>query len=265
VSYSPDGKLLAVTRVADKEKPPLDQAAPQLQVMTTEGKQERQLGSNMGPLFRWFPDSQRLLAFQIKTKDKEGGDYFGQLVVVDVASGKQTALAEVQTDQQMFFDLSPDGKEAMLTARIAANAGARLPKTEAFENSLYRVDVDKRTVTESTRDKATDFAIYSPDGKHVLIGEETDGFDFTGQQITIADPQLGTFTTVARDAHKSMSIGGEGIVYPVWYDDKTILYFVERANYGTEGKSLSLTMVGVDGENKKCVQPLIDLVAVQSP
>lgn len=260
VRYSPDGKNLGVVKISEKKRPPLDDTLPELQLVSVDRGTSKLLSYNVSHLCRWFKDSKRILTLHVESKDKKTSHFSGHMVSIDVATGKATNLAAITTQKEHFFDISPDNKKVLFTALQAGKPGEKLPKIERGDLKLYELDVASGAIRKI--DKKADYAIYSPDGKQVLIGTAPEGFSFDTLNIEIADAALKAFTVVARDAHKEFSIGGGGIIYPGWQSNSKIYYFVERKIYGTEGKGLYLTMVGADGKGRRVVQPIIDAAAV---
>jgi hypothetical protein len=257
VLYSPDGANLGIVQMSQKEDPGFKDKVPELYLVPAKGGEAKKVADKVGALFRWFPDSKRVLVFQLAKKDDQGR-FYGDGSVLDVGTGKATPLVAAAVPQGAFFDLSPDGKKALFTAYAAGKPGTDLTGTKSFDTQLYELDVAAGTVREVG--KKASFAIYSRDGKQVLLGTPPDGFSFDTQKLEVADAELKKFTTVAGDAYKALAIGG-GTTYPGWLDDKTVFYFVQKAVYGTEAKSVCLMTVGADGKGRRNVQPQIDTEA----
>jgi hypothetical protein len=259
VLYSPDGANLGIIQMSQKEDPQFKDKVPEFYLLPVKGGPAKKLADRVGVFFRWFPDSKRALVFALEKRD-EMGRYYGSLAILDVTSGKQTALAVAAVPQSFFFDLSPDGSKALFTAHATDKPGSDLSKTKEFGTKLFELDVNAGTTRKIAKDAT--YAIYSRDGKQVLLGTPPEGFSFDTLKLEVADAGLTKFTTVAPDAFKPMAMGG-GATFPGWLDDKTIFYFVQRAVYGTEGKSVHLVTVGIDGKGRRDVQPLIDTEAIR--
>ena len=258
VRYSPDGASIAITRGSEKEDPQFKERVPEVVVVAVKDGTTKVAARKVGVLFRWFADSKRLLVFELAKKD-ERGTYFGNLAIVDIAAGKSTPVVAAAVNTHCFFDLSPDNKKVLFTALRADKAGADVSKGNEFEAKLFELDVASGAVRKTER--TARYAIYSPDGKKVLLGTPPEGFALESLKLEIADAgDLTKAMTVASDAHMPLiTFGGEGVTFPGWVNDKTVFYFAEKRVYGTEGKSLTLMTVGADGKGRKCVQPLIDL------
>jgi Tol biopolymer transport system component len=254
VRYSPDGKTLAIVRMSDKEDPELKNQVPELYLVPAKGGESKMLARKVGQYLRWFADSKRLLIFELQKK--VDNNYLGSLAVMDVASGKTTPLASLVVSQTFHFDLSPDNKKALFTALRADKAGVDLGKGKEYAMKLFELDIAKGTVRKT--DKEATYAIYSPDGKQVLLGTPPQGFSFDSLKLEVADADVTKSTVIAPNAAMPMTLGGGGTIFPGWVDDKTVFYFVSKAVYGTEGKSLNLTTVGIDGKGRKNLQPAID-------
>jgi hypothetical protein len=258
VSYSPDGGNLAVIQMSEKEIEKFKSKMPELWLVPLAGTggAPKKLADFVGVYCRWLPDSKKLLTFQIDKKDEQG-NFSGNVVQIDL-DGKVTPLGAAMVNQSFHQDVSPDGKKLLLTAFAAGKVGDKLEKDKlAFSPKLYELDVAAGTWRKI--DKDARYAVYSRDGKQVLLATPPEGFVFDAVKLEVADADLKTFKTVVNDAFMPMSIGGEGRIFAGWMDDKTILFFVQKAVYGTEGKSLQLMTVGTDGKDRKNLQPHIDI------
>lgn len=254
--FSPDGSQLAITIASEKEDPDLKERVPEIQVVSTSGGKAKVAAKKVGLFTRWFSDSKRLLVFEVQKKD-DSGKYYGNISTVDVSSGKATKLASAVVEQQFYFDLSPDNKQVSFIAYSAGKGGATLPEPESFEKTLFQLDVAGGKLTETK--KAASYAIYSPDGKSLLMGVPAGGFSFDSVVLEVAsaaDPKTGV--TVAKKVYKPISFGTSAGTFPGWADNDTVYYFVQKEVYGSEAKSVNLVLVGKDGAKRKNVQPLID-------
>lgn len=258
--FSPDGKQLAISRVAKDKKPPLKDAAPTIDLIDLESGSKTSLGDNLGHLCHWFSNSKRMLVFKIDSKT-ENDDFQGNLSVMDIATKRITPLVAMVASDKMYFDLSPDDSKVLFTAKAATKGGQPLDAPESSDMRLFEVDVATRAIRR-IRNEAR-YAIYSPNGKQVLVGGPTDGFSFDELKLEVADANLEKFVEVTSHAHMPLSFGGEGVLFPGWVGDGRISYFAQRIVYGTEGKSLHLVTVGADGKDRKFVQPMIDAEALR--
>lgn len=258
-TWSPDGQRIALTRVAQDKVAPLDESLPELHVVTVASGEKKQLSPNVSLLVRWFPDSKAVLSFRIDRKDTEDNLYRGGLVSLDVVSGESKTLAAVAGTKDVFFDLSPDGKTILFTARGAAAAGQD-PKPES-EERLFTLDVAGGAI-RAVREKVN-YALWSPDGKRVLVaGDEEDG----ALSLYVAEAEMKTFQKITADAAAKASggMGGDTSIYPAWVGNDAVAYLTQTAVYGTAGKNLALIVVGADGKNRRNLQPVIDAAALKS-
>jgi hypothetical protein len=251
VLYSPDGANLGVVQLTQVGGGPGAVPPGDLYLVPSKGGKAKRLAVMVGPLFRWFPDSKRVLVFQ-SDKNAEQVGLRGSGSVVDVGTGKATPVVAVVVSEEAFFDLSPDGKKVLFTAFAAAKPGTDLAETNEGLK-LFELDVAAGTVRKIG--KEVSYAIYSRDGKQVLLGTPPGGSH--PPKLEVADADLKKFTTVADDVWVSNK------VLPGWLDDKTVFYFVQKAVYGTEGNSLHLMAVGADGKGRRDLQPSIDAGAVK--
>jgi hypothetical protein len=259
VLYSPDGANLGVVQMSKEPDPQFKDKVPEFYLLPAKGGAAKKVAGKVGVLFRWFPDSKRVLVFELEKKD-EMSRYFGNVSVLDVTTGKATPLVTAAVSQSFFLDLSPDGGKALFTAYATDKPGSDLTKTKEFGTKLFELDVAAGTTRKIAKEAS--YAIYSRDGKQVLLGTPPEGFSFDTLKLEVADAGLTKFTTVANDAYKPLALGG-GTTFPGWLDDKTAFYFVQKAVYGTEGKSVNLMTVGADGKGRRNLQPLIDTEAIK--
>jgi|GEM_PF-2362745 len=251
--WSPDGGKVAVTRVADKKKAPLEQQLPEL-ILTAPGEAgHKVLAGNVSKLVRWFPDSKSVLSFQIASKSKETSLYSGQLVKIDIASGQAKPLAQVMGDQKVFFDLSPDGKSVLFTAAESVKVGGKLPaKPKDSETKLFKLDIASGAIAKVADDAI--YAIYSPKGTKVLVGQPGNN----AVSLKVGSAHLKDLKTIARGVVKGAGDGpASADFYPSWFDEKTILFLTKHAEYGTAGKNLHLISIGADGRGRKDLQNAI--------
>ena len=245
--WSPDGGKVAVTRVADKKKAPLGEQLPELIVTASAAAKPKVLSGNVSKLVRWFPDSKSVLSFQIASKSEKTSLYSGQLVKIDIATGKAHPLAQVMGDQSVFFDLSPDGKSVLFTATESVKIGGKLPaKPKDSETRLFKLDVASGAIAKVADDAI--YAIYSPKGTKVLVGQPGNN----AVSLKVGGADLKDLKTIAEGVVKSVGGGpGNADFYPSWFDEKTILFLVMHAEYGTAGKNLHMVSMGADGKGRK--------------
>jgi len=82
---------------------------PELVVINPTNGSTKTLASNVSALHRWYADSTNVLLFQIKSKDKQKNYYGGQLIKLNVSTGKSTPIAEVLGKEDVFFRQPTDG------------------------------------------------------------------------------------------------------------------------------------------------------------
>ncbi|MDP6637590.1 MAG: hypothetical protein QGG42_22045 [Phycisphaerae bacterium] len=252
--WSPDSLKVAVTRVADKKKAPLKEQLPELILASPAMVGTKVIAGNVSKLVRWFPDSKSVLSFQISSKSDDTGLYTGQLVKIDMATSKAQPLAQVMGDQNVFFDLSPDGKSVLFTAAESAKIGGKLPaKPKDHETKLFKLDVASGAVSKVAEDVV--YAIYSPKGTKVLLGQPGNN----AVSLKVAGPDLKTPKTIVTGAVKAAGSGpGNADVYPSWSGEDKILFLTMHAEFGTAGQNLHLVSIGADGTGRKDHQTAIN-------
>lgn len=259
--WSPDGKSVSLTRLADAAVAPLKDQLPELILVNLADGAKKTIASNVSIIHRWFPDSKSILTFQISAKEGKGDRYAGSLVRLNVETGKAEPLAAVLGPKQVFFDLSPDGKKAVFTAIQAGKPGVAATSKPAddAEARLYELDVATGVVRPAT-ERAV-YALYSPKGTKVLVGVEGGN---AGVQLKVGKADLTDLHPVAEGVVKSVGDPASSAeVYPTWLDDDTVLYLTLRNVYGIAGKNLSLMSVAADGKNPRDLQPKLDAALVK--
>ncbi|MFQ5990425.1 MAG: hypothetical protein ACE5K9_10965 [Candidatus Methylomirabilales bacterium] len=255
--WSPDGQYISLSRIAEQKKPPLEENLPETYLITVKGGYTKLLASNTSAIHRWLPHSKALLIFQIQKK--ENNVYQGTMSALEIASGLSMPLASVLGSQHVFFDLSPDGKSVLFTAKGAGPPGATL---QAGKERLFELNIAKRTI-RPVRERVQ-YAIWSPRGNRVLLGtDEKDGV----VHLQVADRGLTQFRKIASDAASKINegIGFQTSIYPGWLGEGSVFYLTKTAVYGSAGKNLALVTVGTDGKNRQSHQATIDVeVAVEA-
>lgn len=254
--YAPDGRRVALTRVAQRTQPPFDsQPLPELVVLDVDSGEPRVLASNVGALFRWEHAGGRIIAVELTARD-DHERFLGRLIRIDVHSGEATPLVSVLLGQSYDLDLSADGRRALLCALDVGPLQHLFPGESESLQQLFRIDLAGGGLTRTERPAA--FARYSPGGQAVLLG----GFPVSGPELWTADAELTAYHRVADDLYQGGGIGAGGEAFPGWLDDDRLYYLAARAVYGVDGTSPSLTIVRRDGTERVCVQPLIDAAAI---
>jgi hypothetical protein len=259
--WSPDGKSVTLTRLADAAAAPLKDQLPELILINLADGAKKTIASNVSIIHRWFPDSKAILTFHISAKEDKGDRYSGSLVRLNVETGKAEPLAAVLGPKQVFFDLSPDGKKAVFTAIQAGKPGAAATSKPAAdaEARLYELDIATGEVRPAAARAV--YALYSPKGTKVLVGVEGGS---AGVQLQVGKADLTDLHPIAEGVVKSVGEPTSSAeVYPTWLDDDTVLYLALHNVYGIAGKNLSLMSVAADGKNPRDLQPKLDAALVK--
>jgi hypothetical protein len=108
VLYSPDGANLGIVQMSKQPDPQFKNQVPEFYLLPAKGGAAKKVAGKVGVLFRWFPDSKRVLIFELDKQD-EMSHYFGSLSALDVTTGKATPLAAAAVAQQCHerFDAHP--------------------------------------------------------------------------------------------------------------------------------------------------------------
>ncbi len=253
VRWSPDGALLAVSELSPDKSKEFDKQMPEIVLVPSGGGEAAHILKDTVGTTRWFKDSKRVLAFHATSKLDGVGKTKGDLVVASGVKGKPPALATAIVADGFTADLSPDESHIVFAAYACAAPGAKLPEAD-FVTHLCELDVANGTVRQL--DQQADYALYAPDGQHVLVGSSGSSFSTDVAELRVADASLNAFTTIAHDSAKSGS--GSDAVFPGWIDGTTIYYFGVKVTWGSTGKAMMLYTIGVDGTGRKNLQPAIE-------
>jgi dipeptidyl aminopeptidase/acylaminoacyl peptidase len=254
--WSPDGKAVAFTRVADGKVAPLEENMPELVLVNPKDGTSRKLLSNVSTIHRWMGDSKSILAIRVASKGKSNGHYAGKLVKVDVAGGDPKPLAALVGGNKMFFQLSPDGAKGLFTAVKAGKPDEDMDANAPGDAKLHELTIATGAI-RAVELKAS-FAIYSPNGTKVLVGSDAEGGD-GGLKLAVFDAGLAKGVTVATDAAKSAGEGPQSVdVYPGWLDEGNVLYLRLHAVYGKDARNFELISVDAQGVKRKNHQRVIE-------
>lgn len=239
-AVSPDGSTLAVTQLASEQAEGLDEKLPELLLVDIRAGTNQKVAANAAPFIRWFPDSSGVLTYTIKSKSAEKGDYLGVLAKI-AADGTAKPLCAVLSGNDLFLEMSPDGSKALFTALGAAAPDAEIEQADTpalFELNIASGEA-KRVAGVVT------YAIYSPDGKSILLG----GSEKEEQlALSVADATTpGEARALGQGMPKNAggNSGTSAAIYPSWLDNDTILYLASRPAYGTAGINLHLVTLDI--------------------
>ena len=258
-AWSPTGQQISLTRLAGDKHPPLDENMPELVIFDAGSGESKVLANNVSVLHRWLPVAKRILSFQIEEKIEQTNHYRGHLVLVDAATGKMQKLLHVVGSNDVFFDLSPDGKKALFTAFAVGAVGQKVEAEQNAESKLFELNLATQAA-KPVRDKIV-YAIYSPDGKHTLLGAKGKNNTAT---LEVAGPSAAAGKVIAEDTLTSAGagFGPSTKIYATWVDADTVIYLAQKAVYGTEGKNLHLIRINTDGSGRADLQADIDNAAI---
>lgn len=258
---SPDGNWLSVAQVSQQAKPPMEQNMPEIHLVSIADGTTRAIASNTGTRHCWLPDSSGVIVFEALVKDEQNG-YSGSFSIIPTKEGEAKKPLLTLMGEELFYDLSPDGKTLLIVANAAAVGEEKLTPGES--NNLFELTLEGAKLRKVM--PGVKFAFYSPTGEKVLLGMTEGqamgpgGGDFALQVTdkTLADPK-----TLATDAAASVGgMGNNADVYPVWLDAEAIAYLAEKAVYGTAGKNLMLMTIKADGTGATNLQATIDAAAI---
>lgn len=205
IQWAPNGLSISYSFISGENFEGVEESLPEIRVITIEEKSEKVVSRNTSAIHRWTPDGKGIVFLKTETKDTMGRS--GSLVLYDVKSGRARKIAPMRDAE--WFDLSPDGQEAVLSAK------------KDDEKSLFVVKVENGATQKIAYDAA--FARYSPDGSHVVIHKE-DALWIAGRDFALPEQSL-----VRAEPIEGME-GGK--YHPVWYSKDEVLFLGKRATFG---------------------------------
>jgi Tol biopolymer transport system component len=206
-AVSPDGTMVATNPCCDASDP--------LFVANVDGTGVRELTGNVmdgyGP--SWSPDG-TMLVFQ----GRDGSTLaFGDLFVVDVASGKRTRITNLDQEKRYGWwflspSFSPDGRSVL----FHLPAGSGISPRDPARWDLWSVPISGGEPTLVRRDAS--MGAYAPDGTLAYGDPTPDPADWTSPTLLISD---------AGDASPRAVAEGDAIEFPRWSPDGTRIAYVD--------------------------------------
>jgi DNA-binding beta-propeller fold protein YncE len=272
--FSPDGNFLAVTRLASREsKDPANpsvtvvETVPELDIIELKtGAKKRFTAWRSHTLFRWFADSKHLLTVVVARKDESEGVYYGHLSKVDRASGTVTRIASVASGENVFLDLAPDNRKALVVAQAVgpADRAPAVKKDERGPGSVFEVDLASGAVRDLGF--ASEFALYSPSGKKILLSPAKQTDELT-RSLVVADADGSHARPVVDYRPPCPSVvttGREALTLPGWCGDRAVFYYHSQAVYGLAAQAPWLKIVSLDNRSEAVLQPYLDVGVIEA-
>ncbi len=250
-AYCAGGKSLVYTNVSGQSDPELKESFAEVHLIS--GGKDTVLLKRSAKLVRPLPDG-TILAIRIDKVNKDEKNhksYTGKLVKITTAA-KVTPICDVTGESAMFLSARADGAKALLICYAAGTYKPVSPnKNGKPVAQCYEIDLatGKATLIGSTQ--KMNYALYSPDGKHVLLQDD--------DSLVVANAAFTSRTPLASDG--TTSIGGFGPstdAYPGWYNNNTIYYLRKVSAYGASCTNMHLTLVNIKTKATRDLQPAIE-------
>jgi hypothetical protein len=243
LQWDPTGRYLSYAFVSGQNYDNIDESLPELKLFNVADQSEKSLGKNTSSIHRWTADGKGIWFLKTEAKDTDGR--LGSLCLYDVAKGQVRKVARVL--QAEWFDVSPDGKEIILSARGMAAAGTRAaPVDENNSSFLFVVDTQKGSFRRLEYNAA--FARYSPDGARVAILKDNALF-VTDREF--AEPQ-DKLTRCVGELENSAKF------HLSWLSNTELLAIRKRSVYGNAGFMPELVAVNVENRAVRSLQDGIE-------
>jgi len=205
---SPDGRTIAIGRVDG------------IHLVSSDGKRDRDLTSDVLNPRAWSPDGTRLIAGVAK------------LAVVDVDSGRVRVLAR---GSFYGFDFSPDGQR-LVYARAPRERADGLCASVGSRFDLYAVDLDGGPPTRLTHDGRSAYPVWGPKRIAFMHMPKPRHLDdcFAPGIWTVQPDGSGLHAIIARAPRALSRAGYYGLQPIAWLDEGKLLAGV-RSEWGNEG------------------------------
>lgn len=232
--FSPDGKYLSLKRSVGKSN-----KKSQVFLMPTSGGEAIQLTKHKSSVgrYKWSADSKKIyfVADEPKTKDEEKRYKAGyDAIIVDEGPNGQRLgrwnnfwVFDLETKNENRitkedfrigdFDLSPNGKQILFTARTENR------RNQQYLSEIFLYNIEDSSKVQLTKNKVPERGVqWAPDGKTFLYSANSDG------EWELKNSKLWTMNPATRE--KRMITGDfEGNVSNVvWTPDAKSLLFVGR-------------------------------------
>jgi hypothetical protein len=244
---SPDNGTVSYAFVSSQTSEGIDEALPELRLVSWPPKEgaERVVAKNVSVAHRWLSDGRIIF---LKTEKKDGQTRFGALVIFDPAKNKATRIASVLDAE--WFDVAPDGGEAVLSAKAVTPPGETPKVDEEAAKKLFLVDLVKGTIRPIEADAA--FCRFSPDGRRVAI--------LMQQALAVVgrDPDARP-RPLMRGAVTDLENGTK--VHLSWLNATEILALSKKPIFGVNGFTLELVAVDAETGEVRSLQEAIERVA----
>jgi Tol biopolymer transport system component len=253
-TWSPDAKHVSVGEVSNQQKEAVGKNLVNVKVVDAATGAANEVAKDTTQFHDWTADGKGIVAFFAEKKAAEEHEAIrGQLILFGL-DGTKTVLAEAIAGEDNFVDVSPDGKDVLLTAaRAAAPGGEALDAQDPDDqNRLYRVDVAKKLATKIS-DEKVNAAVFSPDGKHVLFTTAEDQ-----ARLVVCGPDGADAKVLASDVLTKVGDMSSARVIPAWLADDTVVYWKNRVVIGTVGTAVTTMSIKIDGTGAKSLQAKLD-------
>ena len=205
--FSPDGKYLAFLRTKDKKR--------QIFIMRTSGGEAIQLTKHKTSIitFKWSPDCTKIffLAPDARRKEEEkkykaGYDalfvdegpngqvegHWQNLWMIDLKSKKETKVTKEKIIIRD-FDISPDGKRLIFTARYENR------RNQEYLSEIYLLDLEKKKKIRLTENKAPErYLQWAPNGKFfAYIAPDDKKWELRQNKIWVMDPETKEYRLIS--------------------------------------------------------------------
>lgn len=204
---------------------------------------------NVSVTHRWLPNGSGIVYLKTEGKDTDGR--VGSLCTWDVVTQTERRVAVVNGAE--WFDLSPDGREVVLSAQGMTAVSGR-PRSRGDHKALYVVSLADGAFRRLEYD--ADHARYSPDGQRVAMLRSRTLW-VTDRTMELSDQPTW------RGANHEIDNGTK--IHLSWFDARRVLAIARRPRLGVSGMSPELVLIDAATGEARNLQPDLDAVVRSTP
>ncbi len=210
--WCPDGKRISFAVYDDR------QDWSQLRILNLGTQAMTVLAEGVAPFHAWSPDGNRIVFSRAARKTALEDLVPSDLVVADVASGKEEVHAAILFDAHFYAEWAPDGREIFFQTNRVSIPHAK--KSEKQRQHVFRLDLASQKIEEmcASVDPEVDDSIWftlAPQGSTLAIFVSNDKKD----EVFLFARKDGKLEPMGRRLMKKGSLS-----LPAWLDDHRIVY-----------------------------------------
>lgn len=270
--WSPDGKWISIAEVETKLSTPEEdpknfddkkkeeyktglekESTPKLTIIDGNSGKVKCSIPHISFMHKWTPDGQSVIVFHITSKDKETGNFCGEIAKLKIGDGSLTPLAYVESTES-WLDVSPSGEYIYFTAQIAGESEKKKNDEDKWTPKLFVFSFNNEKKGLKKLAKPASFISVSPNSEQLLIIR--DGKD--GSELVVLGKDGEDEVIVARGIATQSNEMGEGRIIPAWLNNEEILFWKYTTVLAPGGKSLMAYTAKANGTKIKKINSILE-------